>query len=231
MGLFNNNVGDEEKIIQAYNKVAGVSMVDCKVAVGTHGADEIIAGAMMGETGKLIGMANYGKPKYERSVLEFHINGIVFTNPGWSIMYHDLTSFNITDRFRHADVVIRLSDGGQIVCEMLKYEAYAARRRIKELKADYMERVAKEEAEKQEELDNQEMDKNIDRVLRAGELHDRGLLSDEEFEDIKNKFLKQKEAHDTTDDGSGEEVINFCPACGAEVESNYRFCTNCGHEL
>lgn len=226
MGLFNNNVSEEDKIIQAYNKVAGASMVECKVAIGTHGADEIIAGAMIGETGKLIGMANYGKPKYERSVLEFHVNGIVFTNPGWSIMYHDLTSFNITDRFRHADVTIRLSDGGQIVCEMLKYEAYAARKRIKELKNDYMERVAKEEAEKQIELDNQEQDNNIDRVLRAGELHDRGLLSDEEFEDIKNKFLKQKEAHDNKDND-----VNFCPSCGSEIKPGYIFCTNCGQKV
>lgn len=226
MGLFNNK-SEEDKIIQAYNKVAGASMVDCKVAIGTHGTDEIIAGAMMGETGKLIGMANYGKPKYERSVLEFHVNGIVFTNPGWSIMYHDLLNFNIADGFRHADVTIRLSDGGQIVCQMLRYEAHAAKRRIKELKKDYMERVSIDESEKQEELNNLEQDKNIDRVLRAGELHDRGLLSDEEFEDIKSKFLKQKEVSNA----NGDYGRNFCPSCGAEIEPHHRFCTNCGYEL
>ena len=90
-----------------------------------------------------------------------------------------------------------------------------------------MERVSIEEAEKQEELNNLEQDKNIDRVLRAGELHDRGLLSDEEFEDIKSKFLKQKEVSNA----NGDYGRNFCPSCGAEIESDHRFCTNCGHEL
>ena len=42
MGLFNNKT-EEEKIIEAYNRVAGASMVDCKVVTGTHGTDEITA--------------------------------------------------------------------------------------------------------------------------------------------------------------------------------------------
>lgn len=230
MGLFNNKT-EEEKIIEAYNRVAGASMVDCKVVTGTHGTDEIIAGAMIGETGKLIGMANYGKPKYENSVLEFHINGIVFTNPGWSIMYHDITQFQIIDRFRHADVIIRLSDGGKIVCEMLKYDAYAAQRRIEELKADYMKRMAEEEQVKQEELKEAEKDKNMDRLLRAAELHERGLLDDEEFQEIKNNFMNKKEKQEKEEKEIETVSINYCPECGNKIKEDYKFCTNCGHQL
>ena len=73
---------------------------------------------------------------------------------------------------------------------------------------------------------NQNEDKNIDRVLRAGELHERGLLSDEEFEDIKNKFLNPNQIID-----ENNIVSNFCPSCGCEIREDYRFCVNCGQKL
>ena len=115
MGLFDNKT-EEQLIIEAYNKVAGVSMVNCKVVVGTYGNEDIIAGAMIGETGKYLAMANYGNPKWENSVLEFHVNGVVFTNPGWSIMYHDIIDLKIArDGFRHSELLFSLSDGGKVL--------------------------------------------------------------------------------------------------------------------
>ena len=30
---------------------------------------------------------------------------------------------------------------------------------------------------------------------------------------------------------NGDYGRNFCPSCGAEIESHHRFCTNCGYKL
>ena len=83
MGLFGNK-SDDDKLIEAYNRISSSGVVNCKIYVGRHGADEIVAGAMMGNTGKLIAMNNYGKAKFEHSVLELHINGIAFN---FAMMY------------------------------------------------------------------------------------------------------------------------------------------------
>ena len=239
MGLFDNKT-EEQLIIEAYNKVAGVSMVNCKVVVGTYGNEDIIAGAMIGETGKYLAMANYGNPKWENSVLEFHVNGVVFTNPGWSIMYHDIIDLKISrDGFRHSELLFSLSDGGKVLCEVGKYEGPATIRRINELREDYLKRIDEEEKEAEKEREQEKYDKNMDRLLRAAELHERGLLSQEEFEDIKTKVLNKKPEtnHDTKqnqeDIYENFEVSSFkyCPQCGTEIEKDYHFCINCGYEL
>ena len=208
MGLFGNK-SDDDKLIEAYNRISSSGVVNCKIYVGRHGADEIVAGAMMGNTGKLIAMNNYGKAKFEHSVLELHINGIAFTNPGLEIMYHDIREFKIFDSFRHSDVFITLSNGATLRCEMMKYEAHAVIRRIEELK---------------------KKDKNMDRLLRAAELHDRGLLSEEEFNEIKDKFMNNS-VNDSKDNGNVVSKGMFCPNCGSELKREYKFCINCGHEL
>ena len=229
MGLFGNK-SDDDKLIEAYNRISSSGVVNCKIYVGRHGADEIVAGAMMGNTGKLIAMNNYGKAKFEHSVLELHINGIAFTNPGLEIMYHDIREFKIFDSFRHSDVFITLSNGATLRCEMMKYEAHAVIRRIEELKADYLERVKQEELEEQKKLAEDKKDKNMDRLLRAAELHDRGLLSEEEFNEIKDKFMNNS-VNDSKDNGNVVSKGMFCPNCGSELKREYKFCINCGHEL
>lgn len=190
MGLFNFGKSEDQLIAEAYNKVGGASMVSCKVVVGTYGNDDIVAGAMMGETGKLIAMNNYGNPKWESSVLEFHVNGIVFTNPGWSIMYDDIIDLKLTRQgIRHSEMTMFLSDGNRIVCEMEKYELIASVQRMTELKTEYLERMEQERLEQEKQEVEKEESNDADRLLRAAELYERGLLTEDEFEELKKKLL------------------------------------------
>ena len=91
-----------------------------------------------------------------------------------------------------------------------------------------MKRMAEEEQVKQEELKEAEKDKNMDRLLRAAELHERGLLDDEEFQEIKNNFMNKKEKQEKEIETVS---INYCPECGNKIKEDYKFCTNCGHQL
>ena len=91
----------------------------------------------------------------------------------------------------------------------------------------YVDRVNREfdEAEKAKH------ESNMDRLIRLGELHERGLLSDDEFADAKAKLLSGDEVSDDELLGDGEvSGMVFCPSCGNEV-SEGNFCMNCGEKL
>ena len=72
MGLFRRKKNKEPVTYQVSEeqiqnlKENGVTV---DIAIGYHGADEIVAGAMIGDMGKLIAMGNYGKTKYKSTTL------------------------------------------------------------------------------------------------------------------------------------------------------------------
>ena len=91
-------------------------------------------------------------------------------------------------------------------------------------------------------------------MLRAAELHERGLLSAEEFAIIKKNFFKNidnsdEESCETSDvednfeniDNSDEESCEtnnveenpkkYCRNCGFEISQDANFCTSCGARL
>ncbi|WP_406535223.1 hypothetical protein, partial [Methanobrevibacter sp.] len=70
MGLFNRKKKKQEntetyKPSEEYIQQILTDGVDVEVGMGVHGNDELVAGAMLGSTGKLIAMNNYGKIKYQ----------------------------------------------------------------------------------------------------------------------------------------------------------------------
>lgn len=72
-----------------------------------------------------------------------------------------------------------------------------------------------------------------DDLLKYAELFEKGLISKEEFNLLKNEIIHgQSNPNQNTDDLSyGEKKNKFCPNCGCEVESDAKFCTSCGNKL
>ena len=72
----------------------------------------------------------------------------------------------------------------------------------------------------------------FDKLIKLGEMHDKGLLSDEEFDLLKKELLSGNNAETTTtledDVGTSE---NICENCGAEVEEDSKFCAECGTQI
>ena len=58
-------------------------------------------------------------------------------------------------------------------------------------------------------------------------MHDKGLLTDEEFFSLKQELLSGTN-DDTT---STENDENVCKNCGAEVSPNDAFCSECGSKI
>ena len=73
----------------------------------------------------------------------------------------------------------------------------------------------------------------IDKLIKLGEMHSRGLLSDEEFASLKQELLAGND--EDTSGQSEEDVVelseNVCENCGTEVAEDSVFCAECGTKI
>ena len=250
MGLFNRNKKTpEEEYQEQYNNYlaqieAANYIVRLDFAIGQYGNEDIVAGAMIGSTGKYLMMNKYGDLKWDTTTLAILTDGVEIHYNGAGILYTDIldVQFGETSGFLNVEkqLILVTRQGNYIfksnnvfidvvasfiVGNRERYNGWVNDGLIspgENLPPEDWDKLIMGEPLNREKKDNTNNDDtaNVDRVLRAAELHERGLLSDEEFMDIKNKFLKQ--------DNTG---TNFCPSCGAEIQDGQRFCTNCGHEI
>lgn len=71
----------------------------------------------------------------------------------------------------------------------------------------------------------------FDKLIKLGEMHDKGLLSDEEFASLKQELLGNNEETLTTPENKIESSTNTCENCGAEVSNEDAFCSECGTQI
>ena len=190
MGLFRRNKKEDKKdeyvvTEERLNEIINDG-VDVQVGIGVHGADEIVAGAMIGSTGKLIAMGNYGKPIYKPTTLFINEEGLRFQLTGDFFRYTDIYSLDAPHKVGpiHAEFKL-VTTSGEINLKTTNPNFLAIRELFIRFVESYDEHL--ESVEKQEEKDKIESD--MDRLIRLGELHERGLLSDEEFQEAKEKLL------------------------------------------
>ena len=193
MGLFRRNKKEDKKdeyIVteERLNEITNDG-VDVQVGIGVHGADEIVAGAMMGSTGKLIAMSNYGKLKYTDNRLYFNEDSIMFRT-GEKFMFDEIYRWEKRNvSFIHTEFSL-ITTSGEIPLKVTNKDFLAIIKLFEIIPAEYYEKLEamEQEAENSEEQNKNESD--MDRLIRLGELHERGLLSDEEFVQAKAKLLK-----------------------------------------
>lgn len=194
MGLFSrNNKSKDEKYNEEISRKQqeiwnNESKAILEIAVGTHGADEIIAGAMIGETGKLIGMANYGKTKWQPVIVQFFEKGFVILNYGMEVFYDTINSIEVTNEHILSKEFIITTNSNGYLFKGTDTTVDAVILIIEDLKEKYLETLQKEEeitdAEKKENNQSE-----VNQLIKLGEMHKEGLLSDEEFEKAKKKLL------------------------------------------
>lgn len=191
MGLFNRKKKKQEntetyKPSEEYIQQILTDGVDVEVGMGVHGNDELVAGAMLGSTGKLIAMNNYGKIKYQPTRLLFHDDYIMFQINGQKISYSDLYRWEKRKvGLMHAEFVLLSYNIGEIPLKATNKDFLAIIEALPRAAQAYVDRMNQQEAEAEHGQDTSDMD----RLIRLGELHERGLLSDDEFAEAKKKLI------------------------------------------
>ena len=193
MGLFRRNKKEDKKdeyIVteERLNEITNDG-VDVQVGIGVHGADEIVAGAMMGSTGKLIAMSNYGKLKYTDNRLYFNEDSIMFRT-GEKFMFDEIYRWEKRNvSFMHTEFSL-ITTSGEIPLKVTNKDFLAIIKLFEIIPAEYYEKLEAMEQEAEAEKVADKNESEVDRLIRLGELHERGLLSDEEFAQAKAKLLK-----------------------------------------
>lgn len=251
MGFLTGNKTEEERIQEEKNKILTEGQVLIDLAVGTHGADEVVAGAMMGETGKYLAMAKYGKTKWQSTHLLIFNEGVQIYCTGLLVYYNEIRSIEVTNKGWLDTEFILHTFKGPFKFKLFGVTFKALRLIISELKEKYLEQLEQEKINQQQKDLKEKSDEKIDKLLQLGEMHEKGLLSDEEFNSMKQDLLDGNEdtmnqnytitntheningnilCHNDTliNDKEYSDNTKFCIYCGAEIFKDSNFCTECG---
>ena len=193
MGLFNRKKKKEktEEYVVPEERIHEIreNGVELEVRVGTHGNDELIAGSMLGSTGKLIAMSNYGNPIFKPTILYFLDNGIRIHYSGEFFDYQEI--YKLEKRhvgLVHAEFAF-MTTSGEILLKATNANFLAVMEIFKRDTVAYAKRLEQAEKLQVESEAQDKAESDVDRLIRLGELHERGLLSDEEFAEAKKKLL------------------------------------------
>lgn len=194
MGLFNRKKKKEKKsdeYVVPEERIQEIreNGVELEVSVGTHGNDELIAGSMLGSTGKLIAMGNYGKPIYKSTKLFFLPEGIKIQYSGEFFDHIEISSLEKRNvGLIHAEFAF-ITDHGEILLRSTIPDFLAIWEIFRRDVEAYQLRMDEEEKLQVESEAQDKAESDVDRLIRLGELHERGLLSDDEFAEAKKKLL------------------------------------------
>ena len=75
-------------------------------------------------------------------------------------------------------------------------------------------------------------DSTYEKIVKYAELYEKGLLTREEFDELKSQLI----SHENAEEPICDEIVNSdledkCPECGSDIEPDYVFCTNCGFKI
>ncbi len=73
-----------------------------------------------------------------------------------------------------------------------------------------------------------------DDLVKYAELLEKGLISEDEFNKMKNEIIHGESNSSFNEEMSSdymEKNYAFCPNCGCEVEDDAKFCSSCGNKL
>lgn len=243
MGLFRGNTESDEERFERYKQeiIDAEYLIRLELATGTHGADEIIAGSMIGETGKLIAMSKYGDTIWTDTTIQLYNESFQVHYNGSIVGYDTIIGFDRGKKsWGKMEFLIHTTNGNWLFrSESVFAEAVMAV--INALKEYYLNNLEEEK----ENSENNDGESNIGKIIQLGEMYENGLLSKEEYISMKNELLDAHEKNNSSDNSlnqadSTEETATdnnkrnsnkYCRNCGAKILKDSNFCMECGNPL
>ena len=75
-------------------------------------------------------------------------------------------------------------------------------------------------------------EEKIDKLIKLGEMYDKGLLTDDEFASMKQELMSDgNDGSKEVVEENAELLEDTCGNCGAEISSDNAFCSECGTKL
>lgn len=178
------------------------------------------------------GVRNNGKMKFKSTKFEIHDTKLLIERNKMLIEFSNIKEI-FQDNDNEAIIILNNDSGIPIKSAsnarppVLRFKAFLniLNNLIEENKAD----VSTNEPTTSNSVNSED---KIDKLLKLGEMHDKGLLSDEEFASLKQELLSGNNAEPaTTPEKDVETPENICGNCGSEIEEDSKFCAECGTQI
>lgn len=174
--------------------------------------DAIVGGVFLGNWGSVLGSLNEGEIAWKTTDLLFLDEGVSVKSTGHVILYDNIQKVIMGEKgFAFTVVTIITHSGENLVYKTGNDNAEASKSIIEDNIV-----VPKDTA-------------SIDDLVKLAELHEKGLLTKEEFEMKKSQILGI-ENNSAKPSKSPEVGNNFCTECGAPINGG-KFCPNCGTKI
>lgn len=179
----------------------------------------------------LWGVRNNGKMKFKSSKFEIHDNKLLIERNKMIIEYSNIKEiFHETDN--EAIILLNNDTGVPIKSQsnarpvVLMFIAFLniLNKLIEEVKTNNTQPTNKIQ------ISGNSEDK-FDKLIKLGEMHDKGLLSDEEFTALKNELLSGTTQETPAGPDNVEILQNTCENCGSDISPDDVFCSECGTQI
>ena len=133
-----------------------------------------------------------------------------------TIYYSDISSidFDKSGVFHVTNSVKIIMRGGEFITLI----------HVNQLKYNLINRKWKKYKENKDNVKNSNLDESqslADELIKYSELYEKGFISEDEFNTLKQKLINSPT----------ESSNNYCGNCGAEIVDDSNFCTNCGNKI
>lgn len=179
----------------------------------------------------LWGVRDNGKAKFKNTKFELHDDKILIVRNRQIIQLSQIKEIFFEDSF---EAIIILINGDGIP---IQGTGSSGRRELKAF-VNVLNKLIEDYNSNPNNIrpnnDNEEKSEDkIDKLIKLGEMLDKGLLSDEEFASLKQELLSGND--ETTSNQSEEDDTelseNVCENCGTEVAEDSVFCAECGTKI
>ena len=182
----------------------------------------------------LWGVRNNGKVKYKSSKFEIHDTRLLIERNKTIIEFSNIKEiFHETDN----EAIILLNNDNGIPIKS-STNATPVIRRFKAF-INILNRLVEENKDtsnvsnEDNNMNSANSEDKFDKLIKLGEMHDKGLLSDEEFASLKQELLSGNDetASNQSEENDAEISENVCENCGTEIAEDSIFCAECGTKI
>lgn len=176
------------------------------------------------------GVRNNGKMKFKSTKFEIHDTKLLIERNKMLIEFS-----NITEIFQDSDVeaIIMLNNDNGIPIRSIN-TSRTGRLRFKSFLNILNNLIEENKSDNNVESNASDVNTGdkIDKLIKLGEMYDKGLLSDEEFASLKQELLSGDDEEPTiSPEDDVETSDNTCENCGSDISPDDAFCSECGTEI
>lgn len=184
----------------------------------------------------LWGVRNNGKMKFKSSKFEIHDNKLLIERNKMIIEYSNIKEiFHETDNEaiillnNDTGIPIKSASNAKPVIRIFIAFINILNNLIEETKINSTNGVSNENSNGVTSGDSED---KFDKLIKLGEMHKNGLLSDEEFASLKQELLSgNNDNAPVAPEENVETSENICENCGSDISPDDAFCSECGTQI